>query len=32
MNNGRTTGIEPARGGFTIHCLNPLGYIRPYTN
>jgi hypothetical protein len=29
--NGRTTGIEPAHGGFTIHCLNPLGYIRPYT-
>ena len=26
---GRTTGIEPARGGFTIHCLDPLGYIRP---
>ncbi|PWA66939.1 hypothetical protein CTI12_AA322370 [Artemisia annua] len=26
----RTTGIEPARGGFTIHCLDPLGYIRPY--
>ncbi|KAL2905188.1 hypothetical protein RDABS01_003898 [Bienertia sinuspersici] len=24
------TGIEPARGGFTIHCLDPLGYIRPY--
>ncbi|GAA0185194.1 hypothetical protein LIER_32482 [Lithospermum erythrorhizon] len=24
-----TTGIEPARGGFTIHCLDPLGYIRP---
>ena len=23
-------GIEPARGGFTIHCLDPLGYIRPY--
>ena len=29
--NGRTTGIEPAHGGFTIHCLDPLGYIRPYT-
>ena len=29
-NYGRTTGIEPARGGFTIHCLDPLGYIRPY--
>lgn len=28
---GRTTGIEPAHGGFTIHCLDPLGYIRPYT-
>ena len=28
--DGRTTGIEPARGGFTIHCLDPLGYIRPY--
>ena len=27
--NGRTTGIEPAHGGFTIHCLDPLGYIRP---
>ena len=27
---GRTTGIEPAHGGFTIHCLDPLGYIRPY--
>lgn len=27
--DGRTTGIEPARGGFTIHCLDPLGYIRP---
>nr|YP_009927380.1 ribosomal protein S19 [Viburnum burejaeticum]QES95220.1 ribosomal protein S19 [Viburnum burejaeticum] len=26
---GRTTGIEPAHGGFTIHCLDPLGYIRP---
>ena len=26
---GRTTGIEPARGGFTIHCLGPLGYVRP---
>lgn len=25
----RTTGIEPAHGGFTIHCLDPLGYIRP---
>ena len=23
------TGIEPAHGGFTIHCLEPLGYIRP---
>ena len=23
------TGIEPAHGGFTIHCLDPLGYIRP---
>ena len=23
------TGIEPANDGFTIHCLNPLGYIRP---
>jgi len=21
--------LEPARGGFTIHCLDPLGYIRP---
>jgi hypothetical protein len=30
MEGGRTTGIEPARGGFTIHCLDPLGYIRPY--
>lgn len=29
VHNGRTTGIEPARGGFTIHCLDPLGYIRP---
>lgn len=29
--DGRTTGIEPARGGFTIHCLDPLGYIRPST-
>nr|AWT40635.1 ribosomal protein S19 [Cercis chuniana] len=28
---GRTTGIEPAHGEFTIHCLDPLGYIRPYT-
>nr|YP_010931459.1 ribosomal protein S19 [Rudbeckia hirta]WKN51251.1 ribosomal protein S19 [Rudbeckia hirta] len=28
---GRTTGIEPAHGGFTIHCLDPLGYIRPST-
>ena len=28
---GRTTGIEPAHGGFTIHCLDPLGYIRPHT-
>lgn len=28
--DGRTTGIEPARGGLTIHCLDPLGYIRPY--
>ena len=28
--DGRTTGIEPARGGFTIHCLDPLGYIRPH--
>ncbi|KAI4298068.1 hypothetical protein MLD38_040491 [Melastoma candidum] len=28
--DGRTTGIEPAHGGFTIHCLDPLGYIRPY--
>ena len=28
--DGRTTGIEHARGGFTIHCLDPLGYIRPY--
>lgn len=27
---GRTTGIEPAHGGFTIHCLDPLGYIRPF--
>jgi hypothetical protein len=27
--DGRTTGIEPAHGGFTIHCLDPLGYIRP---
>ncbi|KVH99458.1 NADH:ubiquinone/plastoquinone oxidoreductase, chloroplast chain 5, C-terminal [Cynara cardunculus var. scolymus] len=26
----RRTGIEPAHGGFTIHCLDPLGYIRPY--
>ena len=26
---GRTTGIEPAHGGFTIHCLDPLGYVRP---
>ena len=26
---GRTTGIEPACGGFTIHCLGPLGYVRP---
>ena len=23
--DGRTTGIEPARGGFTIHCVDPLG-------
>ncbi|GFQ08629.1 hypothetical protein PHJA_003006900 [Phtheirospermum japonicum] len=30
LSDGRTTGIEPARGGFTIHCLDPLGYIRPY--
>ncbi|CAI8615451.1 unnamed protein product [Vicia faba] len=29
MIHGRTTGIEPAHGGFTIHCLDPLGYIRP---
>nr|UGS81970.1 ribosomal protein S19 [Kalidium foliatum] len=29
---GRTTGIEPAHGGFTIHCLDPLGYIRPFLN
>ncbi|KAI7993356.1 hypothetical protein LOK49_LG11G02826 [Camellia lanceoleosa] len=28
--DGRTTGIKPARSGFTIHCLDPLGYIRPY--
>ncbi|KAL2929941.1 Major capsid protein VP1 [Bienertia sinuspersici] len=28
--DGRTTGIEPACGRFTIHCLDPLGYIRPY--
>ncbi|KAH0447893.1 hypothetical protein IEQ34_023269 [Dendrobium chrysotoxum] len=28
--DGRTTGIEPAHGGFTIHCLDPLGYIRPF--
>ncbi|PWA56536.1 hypothetical protein CTI12_AA414690 [Artemisia annua] len=28
--DGRTTRIESARGGFTIHCLDPLGYIRPY--
>ncbi|TYH13616.1 hypothetical protein ES288_A06G152700v1 [Gossypium darwinii] len=28
--DGRTMGIEPARGGFTIHYLDPLGYIRPY--
>ncbi|KAF4359984.1 hypothetical protein F8388_004491 [Cannabis sativa] len=27
---GRTTGIEPAHGGFPIHYLDPLGYIRPY--
>ena len=26
---GRTTGIEPAHSGFTIHRLNPLGHIRP---
>jgi hypothetical protein len=24
------TGIEPAHGGFTIHYLDPLGYIRPH--
>ncbi|KAH9778044.1 Leucine-rich repeat (LRR) family protein [Citrus sinensis] len=24
------TGIEPARGGFTIHYLDPLGHICPY--
>ena len=30
LDYGRTTGIEPAHGGFTIHCLDPLGYIRPY--
>ena len=30
--DGRTTGIEPARGGFTIHCLGPLGYVRPGKN
>nr|BEV75615.1 ribosomal protein L22 [Citropsis gilletiana]BEV75706.1 ribosomal protein L22 [Citropsis schweinfurthii] len=29
IKDGRTTGIEPAHGGFTIHCLDPLGYIRP---
>ncbi|KAG5630760.1 hypothetical protein H5410_002477, partial [Solanum commersonii] len=28
--DGQTTGIEPVHGGFTIHCLDPLGYIRPY--
>ena len=22
----------PAHGGFTIHCLDPLGYIRPLSN
>ncbi len=27
---GRTTGIEPANGGSTIHCLDPLGYVRPF--
>nr|YP_009992052.1 ribosomal protein L22 [Tetradium ruticarpum]QNN85633.1 ribosomal protein L22 [Tetradium ruticarpum] len=30
--NERTTGIEPAHGGFTIHCLDPLGYIRPFNS
>ncbi|KAH9778047.1 Leucine-rich repeat (LRR) family protein [Citrus sinensis] len=28
--DGRMTGIEPARGGFTIHYLDPLGHICPY--
>ncbi|KAL4334129.1 hypothetical protein GQ457_07G008400 [Hibiscus cannabinus] len=27
--DGRTTGIEPVCGRFTIHCLDPLGYIHP---
>ncbi|KAH9722082.1 Leucine-rich repeat (LRR) family protein [Citrus sinensis] len=28
--DGRMMGIEPARGGFTIHYLDPLGHICPY--
>lgn len=30
--HGRTTGIEPAHGGSTIHCLNPLGHVRLSSN
>lgn len=30
--SGRTTGIEPAHGGSTIHCLNPLGHVRLFKN
>ena len=26
--NRRTTGLEPANGGITTHCLNQLGYAR----
>lgn len=26
---GERRELKPANGGFTIHCLNPLGYIRP---
>lgn len=29
---GRTTGIEPARGGFTIHCLGTTWLRPPQTN
>ncbi|KAK9203782.1 hypothetical protein WN943_014038 [Citrus x changshan-huyou] len=28
--HGRMMGVEPARGGFTIHYLDPLGHICPY--